>query len=59
MILTVKRIHQASVKKEFKSPLFLARISAGFPSLADAYLDKNLNLHFGPDLTVKIKVDFL
>jgi len=45
MTLTVKRIHPASVKKSLKLPLYLARIPAGFPSPADDYLDKNLDLN--------------
>ena len=45
MTLTVKRIHPASVKKQLKLPLYLARIPAGFPSPADDYLDKNLDLN--------------
>jgi DNA polymerase V len=45
MSLTIKRIHPASVKKRLKLPLFLARIPAGFPSPADDYLDKNLDLN--------------
>ena len=45
MTLTIKRIHPASVKKSLKLPLFLARIPAGFPSPADDYLDKNLDLN--------------
>jgi hypothetical protein len=35
MTLTIKRIHPASVKKQLKLPLYLARIPAGFPSPAD------------------------
>ena len=45
MTLTIKRIHPASVKKQLKIPLFLAKIPAGFPSPADDYLDKNLDLN--------------
>lgn len=45
MALTIKRIHPASVKKHLELPLFLARIPAGFPSPADDYLDKNLDLN--------------
>ena len=47
MTLTIKRIHPALVKKQLKLPLFLARIPAGFPSPADGYLDKNLDLSMG------------
>ena len=45
MTLTIKRIHPASVKKSLKLPLFLAKVPAGFPSPADDYLDKNLDLN--------------
>jgi len=45
MPLTIKRIHPASVKKGLKLPLFLAKVPAGFPSPADDYLDKNLDLN--------------
>jgi len=45
MTLTVKRIHPASIKKNLKLPLFLAKVPAGFPSPADDYLDKNLDLN--------------
>jgi DNA polymerase V len=47
MALTVKRIHPASVKKQLKLPLFFTMIPAGFPSPADDYLDKKLDLNFG------------
>lgn len=45
MTLTIKGIHPASVKKSLKLPLFLAKVPAGFPSPADDYLDKNLDLN--------------
>jgi DNA polymerase V len=45
MPLSIKTIYGASGKCKRELPLFLAKISAGFPSPADDYIDKNLDLN--------------
>ena len=45
MPLCISRIHAASVHEPVAVPLFLTRISAGFPSPAEDYLDLKLDLN--------------
>jgi DNA polymerase V len=45
MSLSVKNVYRASIKYKQVLPLFLAKISAGFPSPAEDYIDKNLDLN--------------
>ena len=45
MPLTAKSIYRATVHFKQVHPLFLARISAGFPSPADDYIEKSLDLN--------------
>ncbi len=45
MPLSIKTIYGASTKCKKDFPLFLAKISAGFPSPAEDYIDKNLDLN--------------
>ena len=45
MHLTVKSVFRASTHNRIKRPLFLVRIAAGFPSPADDYIEKHLDLN--------------
>lgn len=45
MTLKVKNIFSYSKNKSLKLPLFTSRIKAGFPSPADDYIEKNLDLN--------------
>jgi DNA polymerase V len=42
---TVKEIFPAACKASLRRPLFLSGVSAGFPSPADDYLDRKLDLN--------------
>jgi DNA polymerase V len=42
---TIKEIHPAASNVALKMPLFLSGVSAGFPSPADDYLDRKLDLN--------------
>ena len=61
MHLTVKSILRASVHSRIKQPLFLVRIAAGFPSPADDYIEKHLDLNEHlvkhPSATFFVKVE--
>jgi DNA polymerase V len=45
MPLAIKTVYKATIKCKQALPLFLAKISAGFPSPAEDYIDKNLDLN--------------
>ena len=61
MQLCVSRIHSADIREHIALPLFLTRISAGFPSPAEDYLDRKLDLNEHlvkhPAATFFVKVD--
>jgi len=42
---TISEVYQFSGYTKWEIPLFTAKISAGFPSPADDYIDKNLDLN--------------
>jgi DNA polymerase V len=42
---SIREIHPASCKAVLQRPLFLSGVSAGFPSPADDYLDRKLDLN--------------
>lgn len=44
-MMKVTEIHKADTSIERPLPLYLSRIKAGFPSAADDYLDKKLDLN--------------
>ena len=43
--MNVTRIHPALIRRKAGVPLFISRVRAGFPSPADDYLDKKLDLN--------------
>ena len=43
--MNIIRIHPGIARCKIKAPFFLSRIYAGFPSPADDYLDKKLDLN--------------
>lgn len=45
MPLKIKNIYSFNNKSKLKLPLFTSRIKAGFPSPADDYIEKNLDLN--------------
>jgi len=45
MLLKTELLYSASIDCRRKSPLFLSLVSAGFPSPADDYIEKNLDLN--------------
>lgn len=45
MSLKIKSIYSFNNKNKLKLPLFTSRIKAGFPSPADDYIEKNLDLN--------------
>lgn len=45
MSLRIKSIYSFNNKNKLKLPLFTSRIKAGFPSPADDYIEKNLDLN--------------
>jgi DNA polymerase V len=45
MTLKVKEIYSFNKKNKLKLPLFISSIKAGFPSPADDYIEKNLDLN--------------
>ena len=45
MTLKVKDIYSFNKKSKLKFPLFISSIKAGFPSPADDYIEKNLDLN--------------
>jgi len=61
MPLCVSRIHPADIRAHIALPLFLTKISAGFPSPAEDYLDRKLDLNEHlvkhPAATFFVKVD--
>lgn len=60
---TITHIYKCDVKTKRELPLFLSRVRAGFPSPADDYLDKKLDLneflvkHPAATFLVKVKGD--
>ncbi len=61
MTLSVKSIHKADTGQTKKLPLFMAKVSAGFPSPAEDYIEKKLDLNEylikHPAATFFVKVD--
>ena len=61
--MKITEIYKCNVKTKSELPLFLSRIRAGFPSPADDYLDKKLDLneylikHPAATFFVKVKGD--
>lgn len=57
---TISDIHAYGQKESLKLPLFVSKISAGFPSPADDYIDKSLDLNEflikNPSATFFVKV---
>ena len=45
MPLAVKSVFRVAISNRTRRPLFLVRIAAGFPSPADDYIEKNLDLN--------------
>jgi len=45
MTLSVKAIYRNETSKKLKLPLYLAKVQAGFPSPAEDYIDKKLDLN--------------
>lgn len=43
--MTITRIAQASIEQGFFAPYFIAKVPAGFPSPADDYMDRKLDLN--------------
>ncbi|MCG7850964.1 MAG: translesion error-prone DNA polymerase V autoproteolytic subunit [Methanosarcinaceae archaeon] len=43
--MNISRIHPCVIRHKIKAPFFISRIRAGFPSPADDYLDKKLDLN--------------
>ena len=60
---TITHIYKCDVKTKRELPLFLSKVRAGFPSPADDYLDKKLDLneflvkHPAATFLVKVKGD--
>jgi DNA polymerase V len=42
---TIKKIYKIDIDSELEIPLYLSKIKAGFPSPADDYIDKTLDLN--------------
>jgi DNA polymerase V len=61
MPLSLSCIHSAAITQPVALPLFLTKISAGFPSPAEDYLDRKLDLNEHlvkhPAATFFLKVD--
>ena len=61
MNVVVRSVFRASVRNRIKPPLFLMRIAAGFPSPADDYIEKQLDLNEHlvkhPSATFFVKVE--
>ena len=61
MDLSVKSVFRAVIGNRVRRPLFLVRIAAGFPSPADDYIEKNLDLNEHlikhPSATFFVKVE--
>ena len=61
--MKIIEIYKCNIKTKMELPLFLSRIRAGFPSPADDYLDKKLDLnehlikHPAATFFVKVKGD--
>ena len=53
--MKITEIYQCNGNTKIKLPLFLSKIRAGFPSSADDYLDKKLDLN--EYLRVKLQVE--
>ena len=45
MTLKIKKIYSFNKKNNIKLPLYISSIKAGFPSPADDYIEKNLDLN--------------
>ena len=61
MHVTVKSVFRAVIGNRIRRPLFLVRIAAGFPSPADDYIEKHLDLNEylikHPSATFFVKVE--